>query len=494
MPVSKNNRKSKTSKSGKNRTSLLSHKKSGSELQPRFAQLKNKLGERVIFSSWSNDRLPEMLWAAVIRVISEQNYAITEFRRVISFVANHPKKEKMSDLSITGISKLDKALRHEFLENLLSNPITASALTVLLIFKDLPARESWLKFLPLTDEEPNLDLLMLAVGMCFPHQSQEATDCRWLKVMLQVVSGKFHAPREMVEEWIDYPYKGDLRNIRPTIRSCEMTFNPMIEKDLTWVNKFWDSAWRNTPCLDLIRDDQTNEVAPCCSTEGISMLRQKLERHWIETHSTTDIDAKHDGTFGIAFYSLTILSEIASSNVRTGILARLGLRTILEAHINLRYLTLKDDKELWSKWRTYGAGQAKLNALKFDELVDSPNFINPEILESIAGEDLWEEFINIDLGSWSGADLRKISDSVGLKPVYDQYYSWSSTYSHGTWGAIREVCFNTCGNPLHRLHRYPKESPLPDALYDACLLVNEILNDLSQSYPSFSSRLLAEDR
>lgn len=493
MPKSKNSRKNRTSKSGKNRTSLLDHKKSGSKLQPSFAQFTDQHGGRVVFSSWSNERLPEMLWAAIIRMANKQDHAISEFNRIISFVSHHPQKEKMSDLSITGISNLDDNLRNDFLVFLVSNPSTASALSVLSIFKELPARESWLKFLPLSDVEPNLDILMLAVGMCFPHQSQEATDCRWLKVMLQVVSGKIHAPGEMIEELCGYPHKGDLRRIRPLIRSFEMTIDPMKEKDLKWANEFWDSGWKNTPCLELIKEEQANEVSPCCSHIEINALRKELEKHWEITHSTTEIDAKHDGSFGITLYSLTILSEIASSNIQTGILARLGLRTILESLINLRYLALKDDKELWVKWRTYGAGQAKLNALKFDELVDAPNFINPETLESIAGEDLWEEFINIELGSWSGEDLRKLSVFSGLKDLYDQYYSWSSTYSHGTWGAIREVCYKTCGNPLHRLHRYPKEVLLPDTLHDACLLVNEILNNLSSLYPSFTFRLLGRD-
>ncbi len=487
MPAKKNNRKKKPSKSGKNRTPLLDHKKIGSELQSTFAQF----GDRMTFSSWSNERLPEMLWAAIIRVISDQDYAISEFRRVISFVSEHADKDKMSDLSLTAISELDEKTRNEFLDYLLSNPITASALTILKLFKELPARESWLKFLPHT--EPDIDLLMVAVGICLPHQSQEATDCRWLKVMLRVVSGKFNAPREMVEPWINYPYEGEMRSIRPSIRSCEMAFNPMEEKDLTWANNFWAEAWDNTPCLELVPESVTPEVEQCCSVEEISKLRQHLEEHWMKTHSTTEIDAKHDGFFGIAFYSLTILSEMASSSLSTGVLARLGLRTILEIHINLRFLSIKNDDKLWAKWRTYGAGQAKLNAQKFDELVEPPKFINTETLESIAGEDLWEEFINIELGSWSGADLRKLSEKAKLKASYDKYYSWSSTYSHGTWGAIREVCFNTCGNPLHRLHRYPKESTLPNTLHDACILVNEILNDLSEAYPSFDLRLLEKD-
>ncbi|MBS9829317.1 DUF5677 domain-containing protein [Vibrio alginolyticus] len=487
MAGNKKTRKKKPSKSGKNRTALLDHKKVGSELQPGFAQL----GDKMTFSSWSNERLPEMLWAAIIRVIQEQDLAIAEFRRIIKFVSEHSEKEKLSDLTITGISKLDEELRNEFLDFLTSNPKTASALTVLKLFNNLPAKDSWLKFLP--PSEPELNILMTAVGMCLPHQSQEATDCRWLKLMLMVVGGKFHAPREMVEPWINYPYEGDQRSVRPSIRSCEMTINPMVEQDLTWSNDFWAESWENTPCLELVPESGTNSEERCCDLDDIHKLRGELETHWEKTHSTTGVDAKHDGVFGTAFYALSILNEIVSVGVGTGILARLGLRTILETHISLRYLIQKNDDQLWTKWRTYGAGQAKLNALKFDELVEPPKFINTETLESIAGEDLWEEFINIELGSWSGSDLRKLSDKAGLKSSYDQFYSWSSTYSHGTWGAIREVCFHTCGNPLHRLHRYPKESTLPDTLQDACILVNEILNDLSVVYPTFSPRLLGED-
>ena len=483
MPKSQNKRKKNGSKSGKNRTPLLSHKKVGKELQSGFAQISDK----ITFSSWSNERLPEMLWAAIIRVIADQDYAISEFRRVISFVADHEQKEQLSELTISAISNLDEPLREDFIQHLLANPATASALTVLTLFEKLPARDSWLKFLP--DVEPDIDILMMAVGMCLPHQSQEATDCRWLKVMLQVVSGKFHAPREMVEQWVNYPYEGDMRSIRPSIRASEMNQNPFIKQDLTWANDFWNSAWHNTPCLTLptVKEDDNESVD--FTSEDIAKLRSKLEEHWHQTHSTTAIDAKHDGVFGIAFYVLTILDEMMGSGVNTGILGRLALRTILESHINLRYLLTKSDDELWKKWRTYGAGQAKLNALRFDELMDAPKFINTQTIEGIAGEDLWEEFINIDLGSWSGSDLRKMSEKAAVKPAYDKFYSWTSGYSHVTWGAIRETSFKTCGNPLHRLHRYPKKSLLPDTLHDAVSLVNEVLSDLSIAYPDFIDRV-----
>lgn len=100
MPKSKNRKKK--SRSGKNRTSLQDHKKVGSQLQSGFAQLEGKL----VFSSWANERLPEMLWAAIIRVIEDQDFAIGEFQRILSFIASHAEKEKLSDVTLSGISRL----------------------------------------------------------------------------------------------------------------------------------------------------------------------------------------------------------------------------------------------------------------------------------------------------------------------------------------------------------------------------------------------------
>jgi hypothetical protein len=118
-----------------------------------------------------------------------------------------------------------------------------------------------------------------------------------------------------------------------------------------------------------------------------------------------------------------------------------------------------------------------------------PKFVNIEWIEQIAGEDIWEEFLNIELGSWSGLDLRRISERSGCKDQYDAYYSWTSGYVHGSWGAVREASFTTCGNPLHRMHRYPDQELLPDTVSDAVDLTNKILDDLDAAYPKFPHRI-----
>ncbi len=137
------------------------------------------------------------------------------------------------------------------------------------------------------------------------------------------------------------------------------------------------------------------------------------------------------------------------------------------------------------------AGQAKLNSLRFDIDMESPKYINSQLLEDIANEDLWEEFLSIEIGHWCNKDLRKLSLQSDLKELYDSYYSWTSGYTHGAWGAVRESCYETCGNPLHRFHRYPKYNQLYDTVYDSAQLVNLILDDLDRAYPEFKPRFLS---
>ncbi len=486
----KKNPKQKLAKSGKNRTPISGHKHVGSQLLPPFAIA---MGGKMQFSSWMNDRLPEMLWAALIVASVDRDYALEQFRRIINFIGKHEQKEQFHDLTQTGIAKLDKTLRTEIIRFMIEPPEVSEALSALRLFAALPGREDWLQELQkLPSIEPSVGLLMNAVGGTLWHQSQEATDCRWVRLMAQVVAGKFHVPDERAAEWLNYPNEGDQRSVRPSIRAAEMAQNPLEPPDLTWPRAFWVEAWANTPCIPIAQRHIQPSINETVTRQAISEVCDRLEEHWNQTHSTTAIDPKHDAVFGMVFYCLRILDEMVSIGIGTSVLGRLGLRTILEVRINLKYLLTKDTVDLWKKWREYGAGQAKLNALKFDDSINPPKYIDVESIEQIAGEDIWEEFLTVNLASWSGFDLRKLSEKSGMKDTYDKHYSWTSGYSHGMWGPIRESCYQTCGNPLHRLHRYPERRTLLDTLDDAAMLVDEIIQHVDEAYPTFDMRLLAK--
>ena len=177
--------------------------------------------------------------------------------------------------------------------------------------------------------------------------------------------------------------------------------------------------------------------------------------------------------------------------ISSSVIARHAIRSILESYITLGYLAKRDDPELWSSYRVYGAGQAKLALIKLEESTDQPEFVTQETLERLANEDIWQEFLAINVGHWDKINTRIMSEKAGLKEIYDRYYPWTSQFVHGQWGAIRDSVFQTCMNPLHRLHRIPVESTrmLPDTIADASFIMNGVLGLVDELYPPFTLRL-----
>ena len=449
------------------------------------------LGDKLEFNSWMNDRLPDMLWASLIFASNERREAFQEFFRILNFVRDHERKEELGNLTISGIAQLEEELRKEVIRFIVSEPRTSEALSTLLMFDNLPSKADWEKYIPYPNPSP--DLLMAAVGGTLFHQSPEATDCRWVWITSMSATGKIKINRELtdyIDAMTNYPNlePGDPNGAR--VRASEAGLSKLAYAKSTWPEDFWHEAWEKTPCFLLAPQRLDQQVQSPTTRQEISDLIENLEGHWNKTHSTTAVDAKHDAVFGMTFYALRILTEMMAFGVSNGILSRLGLRTLLELRINLKHLIDANDTELWGKWRQYGAGQAKLSSLKLEDSEEPPRYVDKETIESIASEDLWEELLNIDIGNWANKDLRKLSEQAQLKDTYDQYYPWTSAYSHGAWGAIRETSFQKCGNPLHRMHRYPERQPLQDCLYDAATLVDEILEHVDNEYPSFPHRLI----
>src|SRR5207244_3060643 len=97
-------------------------------------------------------------------------------------------------------------------------------------------------------------------------------------------------------------------------------------------------------------------------------------------------------------------------------------------------------------------------------------------------EDFWQEYLPIRLGHWDSSNLRTHSIESDTKEEYDRYYDWTSAYSHGQWAAIRDVLWETCANPLHRLHRIPRRTKrmLEDVVPDGCRVVDLVLSQVDR--------------
>lgn len=389
------------------------------------------------------------------------------------------------------LAQMPDALFTEFVNIPLRHPLGYAALRPLLLLESVPAMERWRACLATVPHEGDWDTMARAVAATLDHQSQRSTDIRWFKMMTPITAGSMHFPETMAErvrEFFEYPNRGDQRSVRPSIRASEM----MLRRSPvpSWVGAFWKECAIQTGCIDPTDFERERRSLTALSPEAVFRTRDSVISRFFRNQSNTEVDARLDSAFGLVLYGLAIVQEISISNMHEDVLGRLALRSLVENVITLNYLAHKDDAAVWSTWRVYGAGQAKLAFLRIQELTgDVPKFYEADELEQIANEDQWQEFLDIDIGHWDRTNLRTLARESGCMQLYETFYSWTSSFSHSHWGSVRDTNFITCHNPLHRLHRIPRLVPRRSSSVesDACGLVNGLLDILERLFPAGDS-------
>lgn len=479
-------------KSRKPYSTLDEHKRQGPQLIPPLATLPG-----LHHSSWINERLPDLLWCALLVVHLGQDLALEVFRRVAKLAEGTFETLKGDiDLGHTGLSRLPEPLREQIVHLVSAAPGARDVLRSLLLLDQLPARDLWAANLAQVPTREDWNTLARAVGHVFDHQSQEATDCRWARIIFKIVAGqaKFATARkELVEELLYYPHRGDQRRVRPSVRAMEIAYasGPGVTKS-DWPDRFWNECWIKTPCAPRALAVPYGLPRIGTTATRLTEVSEALATHFLRTTKGTALDARHEAVFGIPAYCLAILNELMRLGNAATILGRTGLRAILESYITLAYLLSKDSDELWRTYRRYGAGQAKLALLKLDaEDSDKAGYVSVDFLNLIANEDQSLEFLTVDVGHWERTNLRQMSEQAGVKPLYDRFYPWTSAYVHANWGAVRSSEFDLCLNPLHRAHRVLRTTatPLDDVVADACELTDRVLDLLERAYPGLTLRL-----
>ena len=485
-----------------NNSTLEDHRLIGKKLLPPM--LHRMPEDKMKFSSWIDDHLPEMLWACLVISTLERGEALAIFFKIaedISKAAKGISEEISIDLTHSVLPTAPIDAIQIIVKNLKTHPLGIKAIRPVLFFVELPGHSRWKELIESDATQEDAVTLFETAKKCLDHQSQESTDVRWLKLMTMVGLGKIHLPVSMIENFVRYakldPSHDDMRFIRPSIRAGEMAFRMSAdgaEKKTDWSSIFWKSCLERTECINGSSESlalEEDEIDYLSLKENWHDCHMMLTQHFFANTQTSGIDAKIEGAFGLAFYSGALFLEMLHGINRHGITGRLLLRSLVECKITLSYLFFRNDESLWKKYREHGVGQAKLALLKFDNAASPPTFLNEKSLTLIANDDLFEEFVAVDIGSWAGSDLRKMSEISGTKAEYDNFYGWSSSFSHGSWSAVRDACFEICLNPLHRNHKIPIEihRKLESTVNDAVALLNNIYSSIDQVYPGFSNRL-----
>lgn len=466
---------------------LNQHQRQGNVLVPPALTIPN-----LKQTSWLNDRLPDMLWCGLLLAHFEREAVLDLVRQVATLAKGRFESGRDFSLSHTGIANLPGDLGRQIVELVCEDPEPRAELRSLLLLDRLPAKELWSSAIGCAPEPEDWHKLEASVAVMLNHQSQEATDCRWAHVLFKVLGGQMHL-RTVDEARELYFYPDQETELSGRIRAmegAENPFSPPVERN-AWSEAFWDQCLRDTKCEAMGIPGAHDQLIAGTTASLVGKTREDLRQHAAATCATTSVDARHKGTFGIAAYSLDLIRELLQIGISSKIIARTGLRALLEAYITLAYLAHRDESDLWLQYRNYGAGQAKLAFLKLDELSDDAMSIDPAVLRFIANEDRWQEFVPINLGHWEKTNLRVMSDQAGVKGEYDRYYPWTSSFTHGNWAAVRNAEYDICANPLHRLHRLLRGEPavLDDVIPDACRIADLVLNLVDRLYPGFASRI-----
>lgn len=479
-------------KNGRMSSGLDQHKRKGKLLVAPF----NSIGSNIRQTSWRDERLPDVLWIALLVRALPRERCLELFRAM--FVQLKALNQDLGPTH-TDFAKLNEQVFDTLLHPLLTDSKALYALAPLLVLQGLPDRHHWLRHLPIIEIPNAFQALADAVAITTDHQSQEATDCRWVIVMFHFSLDRVHTGKfsEEFAEIADYPYRGDQRAVRPTIRAMElaMSLSPAAKRENEWPKAFWKESFAISPCI-IARHKEVEPADTKAIAEALGSIYFEAINHFHRTLTTTDVDARHDAVFGLVLYGINLAITMNQGMSHLRVQGRLAIRTLVECVIVLTYLVKRDEEGLWKKYRSYGTGQAKLNLLKMIDLDDTemPAHTSLEELERLANEDMWQELVDINLGNWAGSDLRRISEEAGIKSIYDKYYGWPSGYVHGQWGAVRDTVFGQCLNPLHRFHRVPTPPRLDMGSVggDSAKLVNLLLDLLNAAYPSFKFRVSAK--
>ena len=72
-------------------------------------------------------------------------------------------------------------------------------------------------------------------------------------------------------------------------------------------------------------------------------------------------------------------------------------------------------------------------------------------------------FVEVNVGSWSGASIRKMAQESGCDGLYKFAFVPFSSVAHNMWSHLSLYNMKTCSNPLHKFHRVPE---LQDSILD----------------------------
>jgi hypothetical protein len=135
--MGKKNGRGKKKKAEKSYSGIDAHKRQKKVLVPPLMAIPG-----IALQSWVNDRLPEMLWSALLISRLGRERALEKFRKVAALVPELPVDKRTVQPTLSSLASLEEGILREFLTTICADTETKNTLRPILLFDDLPAKNS----------------------------------------------------------------------------------------------------------------------------------------------------------------------------------------------------------------------------------------------------------------------------------------------------------------------------------------------------------------
>lgn len=438
--------------------------------------------------SWTYGRMPEYIWIGLILKYFGREEGLKKSYYIISKI--HNVAPDLYTVRLSQILKLDTNIQEEIYEYIISLGVkdAISPLTIFLTGSQAPVFAKYF-YSYKQGIEDRCKAIVETMSEIMDHQSNEATDIRFVAVYFNILSGKMHLLKEQVNLLISYPASKHIDEImrmaRPIVRSLEMMILTFENTDSEYLKGFWRCVSEMTECDIFVINFPEENRSITAYMESLHEVFVYLSELLIASNM---LDEKMNVLLGIATYSYKRLKEIYRHQLFNSISGRSCVRILIEDYIMMKYLMKNEafHENIWHDYQLYGMGLYKLVLARHREsdCLEESHF-DEKYIEALVNEFKGEEFINMDTRYFDKQNIRSKAESVNEKSLFGLYYDYDSSFEHGLWGAIRESSLLKCNNPAHKYHCVPDiedEIVLKTVLPDCVMIMNKTILFLNELY------------
>lgn len=450
----------------------------------------NLLSNMSIDTNWFKDRMPEYVWLGLILDYYGRNIGLKKCYDII--IKLNAINKEITSLSWSEIMGMNNDNQIEFFDYIIRelDKKVLNPLTILFPFTKYPifAVKFYKESSTFTKRK---EILERVIEKSYEHQSNFATDIRFLIVYFELMKGKIHIPKLELDLILKYPNikhsDNEMRIIRPSIRSLELVTTDFKIKNENYIEEFWKRLSKVMNCkpfyIEYIEENKDTDIYVEKVKNIVNYLTEILCK-------VDQMDSKKLVLVGITTYSYKLLCEIEEHNLYNTISARLSTRCLIENYIMMRYLIVKEKEHnnIWEEYKYYGIGLYKLIVERYrDSNIKNleKSHVNYKYLELLVNEFIGEEYIDMDTKYFDKQNIREKANAIGERELYGLYYDYDSSFEHGLWGAIRESALIKCNSPAHQYHcipDYENKQNLKNVWYDVIVIMNKIIFLLDELY------------